>query len=113
MRSSVVFTRVCPRFCVLRATSRRQAKRGGEFAPAVTQLLMLRVRGADTRGRVSFGAGLLSGVVVKRAVPLLQNETQNMNTTEDLITTGCPAAGPQPIIKVIKPIKFPANRTNG
>jgi DNA repair protein RadC len=57
---SVVFTRVCPRFCVLRATSRRQARRGGEFAPAVTQLLMLRGRGADARGRVSFGAGLLS-----------------------------------------------------
>jgi len=45
---------------------------------------------------------------VKRAVPLLQNETQNMNTTEDLITTGCPAVGQQPINKVIKPIKFPA-----
>jgi hypothetical protein len=31
-----------------------------------------------------------------------------MNTTEDLITTGCPAVAPQPINKVIKPIKFPA-----
>jgi len=48
------------------------------------------------------------GAEVKRAVPLLQNETQNMNTTEDLITTGCPAVAPQPINKVIKPIKFPA-----
>jgi len=31
-----------------------------------------------------------------------------MNTTEDLITTGCPAVAPQPINKIIKPIKFPA-----
>ena len=31
-----------------------------------------------------------------------------MNTTEDLITTECPAVAPQPINKVIKPIKFPA-----
>jgi hypothetical protein len=70
---------------------------------------LLRVTGAVTRGRVSFGAGLLSrGGVVKRAVPLLQNETRKMNTTEDLITTGCPAVAPQPINKIIKPIKFPA-----
>jgi len=64
--------------------------------------------GAGAGGCVSSGAALLSGGVVKRAVPLLQNETQNMNTTEDLITTGCPAVAPQPINKVIKPIKFPA-----
>src|ERR1051325_2563148 len=31
-----------------------------------------------------------------------------MNTTEDLITTGCAAIAPQPINKVIKPIEFPA-----
>jgi len=31
-----------------------------------------------------------------------------MNTTENLISTGCPATAPQPINKVIKPIKFPA-----
>jgi RadC-like JAB domain len=31
-----------------------------------------------------------------------------MNTTEDLITTGCPAVAQQPINQVIKPIKFPA-----
>jgi hypothetical protein len=31
-----------------------------------------------------------------------------MNTTEDLITTGCPAVAPQLINKVIRPIKFPA-----
>ncbi len=64
--------------------------------------------GTGAGGCVSSGAALLSGGVVKRAVPLLQNETQNMNTTEDLITTGCPAVAPQPINKVIKPIKFPA-----
>jgi len=45
---------------------------------------------------------------VKRAVPLLQNETQNMNTTENLISTGCPATAPQPVNQVIKPVKFPA-----
>lgn len=45
---------------------------------------------------------------VKRAVPLLQNETQNMNTTENLIATGCPATVPQPVNQVIKPVKFPA-----
>ena len=55
-----MFTRVCPRFSVLRATSCRQAEKECEFAPAVTQLLKLRVTGAVTRGRVSFGAGLLS-----------------------------------------------------
>jgi len=47
-------------------------------------------------------------VEVKRAVPLLQNETQNMNTTENLISTGCPAIAPQPSNSVVKPIKFPA-----
>ena len=31
-----------------------------------------------------------------------------MNTTENLITTGCPAVAQQPINKIIKPIKFPA-----
>ena len=45
---------------------------------------------------------------VKRAVPLLQNETQNMNTTENLIATGCTATAPQPIYQVVKPVKFPA-----
>jgi hypothetical protein len=31
-----------------------------------------------------------------------------MNTTENLISTGCPATAPQPINQVIKPVKFPA-----
>ena len=52
--------------------------------------------------------GCSLGVEVKRAVPLLQNETQNMNTTENLISTGCPAIAPQPTNSIVKPIKFPA-----
>jgi len=31
-----------------------------------------------------------------------------MNTTENLISTGCPAIAPQHINQVIKPVKFPA-----
>jgi hypothetical protein len=31
-----------------------------------------------------------------------------MNTTENLISTGCPATAPQPVNQVIKPVKFPA-----
>ncbi len=50
----------------------------------------------------------LSQVEVKRAVPLLQNETQNMNTTETLISTGCPTTAPQPTNNLVKPFKFPA-----
>jgi hypothetical protein len=44
---------------------------------------------------------------VKRAVPLLLNETQNKNTTENLISTGCPAIAPQPANKIVKAIRFP------
>jgi len=51
--------------------------------------------------------GCSLGAEVKRAVPLLQNETQNMNTTENLIATGCPTAALQPQNKIVKPIKFP------
>ena len=69
---------------------------------------MLRFTGEDTRGRVSFGAGLLSRGVVKRAVPLLQNETQKMNTTEELSATECPAIAPKLANKIVKPIKFPS-----
>ena len=31
-----------------------------------------------------------------------------MNTTENLISTGCPATAPQPTNQIVKPIKFPA-----
>ena len=31
-----------------------------------------------------------------------------MNTTENLISTGCTATAPQPINQIIKPVKFPA-----
>jgi hypothetical protein len=31
-----------------------------------------------------------------------------MNTTENLISTGCPAVAPQPINQLVKPVKFPA-----
>jgi len=69
---------------------------------------MLRVRGADTRGRVSFGAGLLSRGRGEESSSAPSERNAKMNTTEDLIITGCPAVAPQPINKVIKPIKFPA-----
>jgi len=79
------------------------------FAPAVTRLLMLRCPAARAHaGAFRQERSCSLGAEVKRAVPLLQNETQNMNTTENLITTGCPAVAPQPINQVIKPIKFPA-----
>jgi hypothetical protein len=62
--------------------------------PAVTRLLSSAARRRGRR-RVRFvRSGPALWGVVKRAVPLLQNETQNMNTTEDLITTGCPAVAP-------------------
>ena len=32
-----------------------------------------------------------------------------MNTTENLISTGCPAIAPQPVNQVVKPVKFPAH----
>ena len=61
------------------------------------------------RGRVRFvRSGPALPGAVKRAVPLLQNETQNMNTTENLITIGSTATAPQPINQIIKPVKFPA-----
>src|SRR5205814_3009894 len=31
-----------------------------------------------------------------------------MNTTENLISHGCPAPAPQPTNQIVKPIKFPA-----
>jgi RadC-like JAB domain len=76
------------------------------FAPAVTQLLMLRCPAARVQAgafRQERGCSLRA---VKRAAPLLLNETQNMNTTENLIATGCPTVATQPENKIVKPIKF-------
>jgi DNA repair protein RadC len=87
-----------------------QHRAGGRniFAPPVTQLLMLRCPAAwHSRVRFVRSGPALSGRV-KRAVPLLQNKTQNMNTTENLIANGCSAIASQPINQVIKPVKFPA-----
>jgi hypothetical protein len=47
---------------------------------------------------VSFGAALPSPAEAKRAIPLLQNETQTMNTPENFVST------PQ---NPVKPLKFP------
>ena len=79
------------------------------FAPAVTQLLMLRYPTARAHaGAFRSERGCSLRAEVKRAVPLLQNKTQNMNTNENLISTGCPATASQHINQVIKPVKFPA-----
>lgn len=78
------------------------------FSPAVTPLLMLRCPAARAWAGAFREERVCSPGAVKRAVPLLQNETQNMNTTENLIATGCTATAPQPINQVIKPVKFPA-----
>jgi len=101
-----VFTRLCPRLWLLRATSRQRSKH--LFARCHSVADAPPPGGANTGGAFRFGAGCSLGVEVKRAVPLLQNETQNMNTTENLISTGCPAITPQPTNSVVKPIKFPA-----
>jgi len=61
-----------------------------------------------TRARFVWSGAALPRAEVKRAVPLLQNETQKMNTTENLISAGCPAIAPQPANKIVKLIKFPA-----
>jgi len=86
-----------------------RANRRNIFSPAVTQLLMLRCPAARARaGAFRPERDCSLGVVVKRAVPLLQNERQNMNTTENPITTRSSVFPPQPINQVIKPVKFPA-----
>jgi len=79
------------------------------FAPAVTQLLMLRCPAARAHaGAFRSERGCSLGAEAKRAVPLLQNETRKMNTTENLISTKCNEDAPQPANKIVKPIKFPA-----
>jgi len=64
--------------------------------------------GAGTRGCVSFGAGLLSRGGGEESSPAPSERNAKMNTTENLIANGCPATAPQPINKIVKPIKFPA-----
>jgi hypothetical protein len=78
------------------------------LAPAVTQLLMLRRPAARAQTGAFCQERSCSPPAVKRAVPLLQNKTQNMNTTENLIAIGCPATVQKPVNQVIKPVKFPA-----
>ena len=58
---------------------------------------------------ISFGAGLLSRGGGEESSPApSKNEMQNMNTTENLISTGCPVPAAQPANQIVKPIKFPA-----
>src|SRR5437773_1405630 len=59
-------------------------------------------------GRFVRSGAALSGRGLREQSRSLQNETQNMNTTENLISNGCPAPAPQPTNNIVKPIKFPA-----
>ena len=78
------------------------------FSPAVTPLLLLRCPAARAQaGAFCPERSCSLSVEVKRAVPLLQNETQNMNTTENLIATGSLTIAPQPENKIVKPLRFP------
>jgi len=98
-------SRVCPPLWLLRATSRQRSK---HLSSAVTPLLMLRRPTARAHaGAFRPERGCSLGTEVKRAVPLLQNKTQNMKITENLITTECLAITPQPENRIVKPIKFP------
>jgi hypothetical protein len=90
---------------LLRATSRQRSKHLFARCHSVADAPPPGGAGVDGAFRQERGCSLGA---VKRAVPLLQNETQHMNTTENLISTGCTATAPQPINQVIKPIKFPA-----
>ena len=75
--------------------------------PALLMLYLRRPTARAHAGAFRPERGCSLGAEVKRAVPLLQNETQNMNTTENIIATECPAIAPQPENKIVKPIKFP------
>jgi RadC-like JAB domain-containing protein len=76
----------------------------------VTQLLRAPLPRTRTHGRMRFVKEQpcsLTGAEVKRAVPLLQNETQkNMNTTENLIQTEFASGPAQPVNEIVKPIRF-------
>ena len=102
---SVVFTLVCPRLWLLRATSRQRPKHLCARCHSVADASL--PDGTGTRGCVSFGAVLLSRGGEESSSAPSKNETQNMNTTENLISTECPAVAQQPINNLIKPIKFP------
>jgi len=106
MRFPPCSSRLHPRLWLLRATSRRRAQHLCARRHSVADAPLPGRRGCRRVRFVRSGAAL-SGRV-KRAVPLLQNKTQNMNTTENLISTGFPATAPQPVNQVIKPVRFPA-----
>ena len=105
MRFPSCSSRLRPRLWLLRATSRRRAQHLCARRHSVADAPL--PGGAGQPGAFcqerscSLGAG-------ERAVPLLQNKTQNMNTNENLISTGCPATAPQPVNQIVKPVKLPA-----
>ena len=102
-----MFTRMCPRLWLLRATSRHRSQHLCARCHFVADAPL--PDGASTCGCVSLGAVLLSRGGGEESSPAPStNETQNMNTTENLIATGCPATAPQPANQIVKPIKFPA-----
>ena len=101
-----MFIRWHPRLWLLRATSRRRPQHLCARRHSVADAPL--PGGAGTAGCVLSGAWPGSLRRVKRAVPLLQNKTQKMNTNENLIATGCPATAPQPVNQLVKPVKFPA-----
>ncbi len=94
MRFWVVFTRVCPRLWLLRATSRQRSKH--LFARCHSVADAPSPDSARTRRafRSERGCSLGEGGEESSPAPLT-NETQNMNTTENLISNGCPAPAPQ------------------
>lgn len=104
MTDFVGSSRPRPHLWLLRATSRQRTQHPCVRCHSVADAPL--PGGAGVAGAFRSERAALS-VRVKRAVPLLQNETQNMNTTETLISTGYHALPPQPANQVVKPIKFP------
>jgi hypothetical protein len=80
-----------------------------EFAPAVTQLLMLR-RPAARAGASGpkRGCSLVEGSEESSPDPS-KGTAKRMNSTENLTSTGCATIAPQPINQIFKPIKSPLN----
>ena len=107
MRFPPCSSRLHPRLWLLRATSRRRPQHLCARRHSVADAPL--PGGARTGGCVSLGAVLLSlGRGEESSSAPSKNETQNMNTTENLISTECPAVAQQPINNIIKPIRFPA-----